>query len=290
MKRLLVIVCMFIPSILIGAQWKDLLEQHRELMEPDIYQLLNKQYQTYSSGRAPVIADQRIKQIPIIECGEKLVDLRLVKYPRIAAMEESEFDKAHERPEDVDPRAPTHAMVRESVFKALVRMIDELDRLAPAFGYEAGDLEIRLFEGLRDCATQKELFDTKMAAIWAANPSMSEEEAYAETSKWVSPYINNVPTHSTGGAVDIHLWSNKAQAFCNMGRFNVGGSLAPTFTLDERLLPHQQMNRLLLVIAATRAGLTNYLYEFWHFSYGDRYAAYWRESNCDLRTALYGSL
>ena len=72
-------------------------------------------------------------------------------------------------------------MVRQSVFDALVRMIAELDTLAPSFNFKAGDLEIRLFEGLRDMATQKELFETTMTEIMKSNPTMSPEEAYQET-------------------------------------------------------------------------------------------------------------
>ncbi|HEV2601777.1 MAG TPA: hypothetical protein VGT41_05815 [Candidatus Babeliales bacterium] len=32
----------------------------------------------------------------------------------------------------------------------------------------------------------------------------------------------------------------------------------------------------------------NYTYEYWHFSCGDRYAAYWQESDPTKRVAYYG--
>ena len=35
------------------------------------------------------------------------------------------------------------------------------------------------------------------------------------------------------------------------------------------------MNRLYALMAVCKAGLTNYVYEWWHFSWQDRYAAYW---------------
>ena len=43
-------------------------------------------------------------------------------------------------------------------------------------------------------------------------------------------------------------------------------------------------------MAATKAGLTNYIYEYWHFSYGDRYAAFWQEEDASKRVAHYGSV
>lgn len=42
---------------------------------------------------------------------------------------------------------------------------------------------------------------------------ISREEAESEASKWVSPYKNNVPVHSTGAAIDIRLWDNVQAPF-----------------------------------------------------------------------------
>jgi D-alanyl-D-alanine dipeptidase len=208
----------------------------------------------------------------------------IAKHPRIRVMEDELLHKAHVCAEDIDPRAEKHSCMRRGVFDVLVRMIDILDEVAPSFGYEAGELEIHLFEGLRDIATQKILFDTLFEKIKREDPQLSDEEAYAQTSKFVSPYLNNVPVHSTGAAIDIHLYSNKKCDYCHMGRFNSSKGGAPTFS-DEVFEDHK-LHRLLLLIAATRAGLTNYVYEFWHFSYGDRYACYWRGGD----HACYGSV
>jgi len=254
------------------------------------YELLTTQLQSFMSGQAPAIADQRIKQIPIRENNDPVVDIATLSHPRISVMTDSDCLLAHESVSDIDPRSPGHSKARAGVYQALVRMLNVLDELAPAFGYEAGMLEIKLFEGLRDLATQKKLFDAKLAKVLAAHPKMTQQEAYTETSKWVSPYINNVPVHSTGAAIDIHIFDRKSKTFCDMGRFNKGGKLAPTFSTDSVLTQQQKSNRLLMLSAATRAGLTNYLNEFWHYSLGDRYAAYFREKNVDLRYACYGSI
>jgi len=288
MKHALIFILSHMP-VLLFSNWELLLEQYHHAMSENTYQVLMKQYQDFNAGKAPIIADPRIKEISIQECNEELVDVKTVRHPRITVMDGQELVEAHASVEDIDPRSPQHSKMRKGVFECLTRMITELDRLAPLFGYEPGDLEIRLFEGLRDIATQKQLFDTTLESIMKNNPTMTHEEAYRETSQWVSPYINNVPVHTTGAAIDIHLWNKKTHTFCDMGRFN-RDTVAPTFTNYNLLTPQQCKNRLLFTIAATQAGLTNYVYEFWHFSYGDRYASYWRESHPALRSAIYGSV
>ena len=287
MKKLL-FLGIFVTMYIYCSNWDNLLKDYREVMGDDTYQFINKQYQEYILGNAPAIVDSRVKQIEIIDCGEPMVDIKSVNNTRIGVMEGDLLLKAHSRPEDIDPRAENYSYVRLGVYDALCRMTKELDLLAPHFSYEVGDLEIKLFEGLSDLETQKILFDSSVARILKNNPNMTEQEAYDETCKWVSPYINNVPVHSTGAAVDIALYSKKADKFCDMGKFNSGGIAAPIFS--EEISLDQQKNRLLFLIAATRAGFTNYLNEFWHFSYGDRYASYWRESNPQNRVANYGSV
>lgn len=279
-----IFITLILCTPLCATTWESLLAQHKAVIGDEARKLLTKQYHAFITHEAPPIADARIKSIPIVECHEPLVDLRALNHARIRVMEGENLQKAHHCPEDIDPRATKHGYMRSSVFDALVRTITILDELALSFGYEAGELEIHLFEGLRDIATQKQLFDTLLDNIKRENPQLSHEEAYAQTSKFVSPYINNVPVHSTGAAIDIHLWSNKKQDYCHMGRFNSSKDGAPTFS--ENISEQQKLHRLLLLVTATRAGLTNYVYEFWHFSYGDRYACYWRGQD----HALYGSV
>ena len=283
------LVLLMYPSI-IFSNWQELLETYRPCMSTETYMLLARQENDFRTGKAPIVAHPTVKSMEIKECGESVIDVRNTNHSRVKTMEGEELIKAYGCKENVEERSEGYAILRKTVFAKLARMVEELDRLAPEFGYEAGELEIRLFEGLRDLATQKKLFDMVMSNISQKNPGMTQEEAHLETSKWVSPYVNNVPTHSTGAAIDIHLWSNKTNTFCDMGPYNTSGSKSPTFSNDPELTEQQKKNRLLFVIAATEAGLTNYVYEFWHYSYGDRYASYWREEQENKRVAIYNAL
>ncbi len=152
-------------------------------------------------------------------------------------------------------------------------------------------IHILVFEGLRDLGTQKMLFEKKLEEILLLNPDMSFETAEKETAKWVSPVKNNIPVHSTGAAVDIRLWDSKNNCFLDLGPFGViwgDSQLASTFS--EGITDIQKNNRLYCLIAAERAGLTNYVYEWWHFSFGDRYDVYWKDQNDQAKVALYGSV
>ncbi|MBJ7449842.1 MAG: D-alanyl-D-alanine carboxypeptidase family protein, partial [Parachlamydiales bacterium] len=159
------------------------------------------------------------------------------------------------------------------------------------FGYEHGQVDILVFEGMRDLGTQKMLFEKKLDEILLLNPDLSFEMAEEETAKWISPVKNNTPVHSTGAAVDIRLWDNKNSCFLNLGPFGViwgDSQLASTFS--ENITDSQKNNRLYCLIAAEKAGLTNYVYEWWHFSFGDRYDVYWKNQNGQENIALYDSV
>ena len=210
-------------------------------------------------GFGPHIADDVIKEIPIIECDESFCDIRSIENPRITMLNEpaSPFQEA--------------SLMRVSVFRCLEEMVENLDALAPGFGYTPGKVSIRVYEGLRSLDTQKALFEKKVAEY----PELSREEAELEASKWISPVKDNIPVHVTGAAVDLRLYDEEKGEFLDMGIFGTiwgPNEEAPTFY--PHLTEAQKQNRLYCHKAATLAGLVNYPYEFWHYSYGDRYWAF----------------
>jgi D-alanyl-D-alanine dipeptidase len=172
---------------------------------------------------------------------------------------------------------PESSQVRLTVYLKMEKLVEVLDELAPEFGHTPGNFSIRVFEGLRSIKTQTRLFENKMREIQEANPAWSEEQVEAEAAKWVSPVKNNVPPHSTGGAIDLRLYDDTIKQFFDMGPFGViwgSNQTAPTFSAD--LSDAQIKNRLFLLCGTTQVGLVNYPYEWWHFSSTDRYAAYYK--------------
>jgi len=269
-----------------AINWNEILESHVELLSDK--SIVIRQYEAVSKSEAPAIVDSRIKEIPICESYEELIDLRLLNVERISMMPQPK--SPFEGPV-FNSGLPNASKMRASVFLKLQGMIDQLDKLAIGFGYEPGQVDILVFEGLRDLGTQKMLFDKKLEEILLLNPDMSFEMAEKETAKWVSPVKNNTPVHSTGAAVDIRLWDSKNNRFLDLGPFGViwgDSQLAPTFS--ERITDAQKNNRLYCLLAAERADLTNYVYEWWHFSFGDRYDVYWKDQNGQEKVALYSSV
>lgn len=241
-----------------------------------------EQFDAFKQEILPTITDPRIKSISIIECFESLINIRTESHPRIYMLPDPQ--KPFDHP-DYNSGFLSASMMRETLFNKLVTMLNYLDEFAPEFGYKPGEISIAVFEALRDIPIQENLFNAKRAEIQEAHPDFNDEQLDQETAKWVSPVKNNVPVHSTEAAVDIRLiYKNE---FVNTGKFGViwgTNPSAPTFSED--LTDAQKLNRLYMLLAATKAGLVNYPYEFWHYSYGDRYAAYWHE----IPTAQYGSI
>jgi D-alanyl-D-alanine dipeptidase len=276
-----------LPS-LATTNWQACINVHQISMSDSARSLITAQCNAYTLGIAPKIADIVIKDIPIIESHEPLVDITIAGNPRITMLPNPAYAFASP---DCNSGLPAASKIRASVFNKLQAMLEYLDILATDFGYTPGQIDIKVFEGLRDLKTQEMLFNNKAQEIRNANPQMSDDEVFNETSKWVSPIKNNTPVHSTGGAVDIRLWNNETQQCIDMGPFGViwgKNDSAPTFS--ENLTLEQKNNRLYALVAATSAGLINYLYEYWHFSSGDRYASYWLESNPMQRNAHYGAV
>lgn len=289
-KKMLLCMLLCPFSLSFSKSWSEILNEKQSILQDPAYTILKEQYAAFAAGNAPVVAASCIKCITIEENNDPVVDVRSIYHTRISMMPDAPtqkpfFDSIY------NSGLPSASKMRSEVYKKLEEMIVFLDELAPEFGYAPGYITIKVFEGLRDLKTQETLFTNKFNEIKTQNPLMTDDQAEAETSKWISPYKNNVPVHSTGAAVDIRLWNTQTNDFLDLGKFGTiwGTNLsAPTFS--ENISDAQKLNRLYLLMAANKAGLVDYVYEFWHYSCGDRYAAYWQEKDAAKRVAHYGAV
>ena len=281
-----IIAILYLCSPAAFGNWDEQLAKYEITKQNLTNAIILEQYQTYKAGKLPKIADDTIKSIPIHESGEALVDISQQNNPRLRMMPTPSTPFTSP---DQNSGLPSAPFVRTTLYKKMNRMIVALDQLAPQFGYKAGQLSIMVFEGLRDIDTQNKLFNTKVKEIQTMNPDFTKEQVLDEVSKWVSPTKNHVPAHSTAGAIDFRLYDEQSSKFLDMGKFGViwgPNNTAPTFSSE--ITDEQIANRLLVLLAASRAGLVNYPYEFWHFSTGDRYAVYWQNSK--PRQSIYDSI
>lgn len=211
------------------------------------------------------IADHIVRSTKIIECGEELVDLAEIQHPRIRHM--SEFDEKYK------PNYKGCGKIRQGVYKCLLGM---LENLPPEIG-------IAYFEGFRPL-TQQEIYFTKKMREELPNFDGNSEAAYEETSKSVAPFIDNVPPHTTGAAIDMTLF--KDDQLIDMGKFDtIFGPNDQQETFSPNISGTQKENRMLLLKSASEAGLVNYAYEWWHYSYGDQAYGYVKSKD-----AIYGAV
>lgn len=215
------------------------------------------------------IADRRVKSVIINAIDEEMVDLLTTNNPRIKPLSniDSQYQNTYEG----------FSKIRLGVYTKLFKMLEYLPK----------NIGIAYFEGLRPLWKQKEYFDKKFKEILAE--VKDKKLAYKETTKHVSPFIDNIPTHGTGAAIDITLFEMKddKDVLIDMGMFDtIHGYNPEQETFSENTTEQQRNNRLILLNAATKSGLVNYGFEWWHYSYGDKAWGYVKKQNAIYDLAI----
>lgn len=248
-------------------------------MSQQAFAILEKQQMDVISGLCPLIQDARVKQIPIAETDEKLVDINEENHPLVQMLPMPSFPFASP---EMNAGFQCSSLVRKSLFERLVALAENVNKFRP------GTI-VKIFEGLRTCEIQKALLEALIITGGATSPTMPRDEIRKLAEKYV-PVTDSVPVHSTGGCVALRLFDKNSETFLDMGKFGyvwfekLENNEANTFSAN--LTPEQKANRGLLLTCAGMAGLVNYPYEWWHFSFGDRYFCYYTNNP----KAIYGSL
>jgi len=212
--------------------------------------------------RAVLMSDPRFGAIPVQECGERLVDLRLE-------------DSITVDPRRQDP-AGAYAHVRSSVAGLLLAAQAALPsgiRLLVIEGYRPPDLQGRYFREYAD-------------VLCARNPHWDDAQLHAAASRFVSP--SEIEPHTAGAAVDVTLVT------ANGRELDLGSRVGATpeesegdcFTRAMDLTERAHSNRVLLCRVMEGAGLVNNGLQWWQWSYGDPYWA----MVTDRRAAIYASI
>lgn len=239
--------------------------QH-EGLDPKVYGGL-EWHLTKQVVKAP-IASKQILSIPIEDNKEQLLDIFKVKNERLIPL----YDL---HPGKLSPAHKSYGLMRVSLKKKIHAMLDFLPK----------NMGIAIFEAYSPPEVQERYFNNKVDELLKSG--LKKPEALVEASKWVSP-PDIIPVHCTGAAVDLTLFEIKedgTKQLVDMGVFGVifGENPHPQ-TLAQNVSKLQQSNRRLLLRAASAAGLVNYGFEWWHFSYGDRAWASVRQAD----HAIYG--
>lgn len=200
-----------------------------------------------------------VSLVPIEECGEPLVDVR------------AEGGLLVGPPPEHPDTAPDYGWVRRSVYEKL---------LAVQAGLPPG-LRLRLYEGLRSLSMQRKLFDEEVQRVAADHPELSPQDVHERASLLIAPTVHwdgsvNIPPHSTGAAVDVELVDAEGKVIDFGMEAKDWVSVAAEYceTRNPDVHAAARANRLMLCAAMEAQGFVNYVREWWHYSYGDRYWAW----------------
>jgi D-alanyl-D-alanine dipeptidase len=197
-----------------------------------------------------LISDPRVWAMTVQDCHEPLVDLKDLHF-------------------QISPNRASYysgfTKVRQSV----------ADKLIAAAKTLPPGLCFYFSEGHRPISLQAQMYNEYSAQLAAANPSWDKDRLKLETVKFIAP-PQDVPPHSTGGAIDITLIDQEGR------EIDMGSILDDTpdrnenrnFTFANNIPDYAKTNRQILIDALSDAGFVNYPAEWWHWSYGDKYWAY----------------
>ena len=230
-------------------KWAD--SFHRQRVEPGSHVVL--------------IGDERVRTIPVLECGEPIVDL-IEAFPALT------FDLHRDH---VQKQSKSISLARRKIGHMLVDAQEMLPK-----GYR-----LLIKECHRPMWIQKNFWNSYSQDLRSKFPSWSESQIYDECSKLNAPL--DVAPHTTGGAVDLTLMMDDG-TLIDMGTiFNASplDTEMATYTEATNVSSEAQLNRRILSQALSRAGFVNYPTEWWHWSYGDKYWAFFKNAPA----AIYAS-
>ncbi|MBL1097382.1 M15 family metallopeptidase [Streptomyces coffeae] len=197
-----------------------------------------------------LMSDPRVTSIPVVDCGEPLLDVRL--HASLATA-----------PERADAEG-AFAWLREGV---LARLLEARKLLPDGIG-------LLMVEGYRPPALQRRYFQEYADELRASHPGWSAEEVHRAASRYVSP--PEIAPHSAGAAVDLTLATTADGRELDMGtpmNASPEESDGACYTDAPGIGAQARANRRILADALTAVGMVNYPTEWWHWSYGDRYWA-----------------
>lgn len=169
-----------------------------------------------------------------------------------------------------------------AINKCLIRK-EVLNMLIEAKKKLPEGITLKIWDAYRPLSLQKELFyKYKNKIIKDFNlDNLSENEQNEIIKKYVSLPIedeNIPPLHTTGGAIDVTLTNMKNNKDLDMGvKFDEFSNLTNSDAYEnENIDINIRNNRRILYNAMTSAGFTNLPSEIWHYDYGDRAWAFYK--------------
>lgn len=163
-------------------------------------------------------------------------------------------------------------------------------------------LNVFILDGFRSYKLQNELWQFFLNYAKTNHPNYTK----AECENFAANYCSNPKdfsihndltwfTHSTGGSVDLTLQSTKTGELLYMGGiFDDPNEISHTSYYEINAINNlsslaAQQNRRILYNAMTKAGFTNYAFEWWHYDWGNQMWLMNLTDSGKVKGAFYGA-
>jgi D-alanyl-D-alanine dipeptidase len=213
------------------------------------------------------LSDSSIARIETVECGEDLVELRTV----------------HERLFVDDSEANAICIGYRPIFLTRKSVAVKLRQAVQSMPVE---FALLVKDAFRPPCLQQQFFSSYIEQLKATNSELSGDHLIALASRFVAP--PDVAGHPTGGAIDLTLCTRSGEELDLGGAYDEDGdaSNGACFSSCNLIGEAEKRHRKILFLALERVGLVNYPFEWWHWSYGDKYWA----AVSGAESAVYGPL
>lgn len=212
-----------------------------------------------------------MKAIPTIEQPNSARSLEPCKSYFVELKDNKFFDVCLKYPKMNFQNATDKCMVRKEVY----------DKLKIAAKSLPDGIHLRIWDAWRPFLLQEELYnDYSQFIIEKYNLDLkTKKEREFIISKFISPPTKNrnfPPVHTTGGAVDVTLVDENGKELDMGTEFDEFSDLTETSFFENSQNDIIRNNRRILYNAMIKAGFTNLPSEWWHYDYGNRFWAYYK--------------
>lgn len=192
-----------------------------------------------------------LKRVPIVECGESLVDFMEV-CPGVI-LDRPRFNYRRE------------TLVRERVAEAIRQAIVKLPK----------DYHLAVVEGWRPMHIQRRMYLGIWQRFKEKHPDWSDVKMRRVVNRYTAPYDSPKvpPPHSTGGAIDVILVRADGSPYDHTTPYDRFDPVCYSMDAPGLSAEAARTRQILKEIFADTV-LTNYPSEYWHWSFGDQGWAY----------------
>lgn len=173
--------------------------------------------------------------------------------------------------------------LKNAINTCLVRK-EVLDKLLEAKSYLPKGLTLKIWDAYRPIALQEELYYMYKEHILKEFNLISLDKEKQDI--FIKNYVSLpskeehlVPLHATGGSLDLSIAYKETGEDLDLGiRFDSFSPLTRTDSFEKEGMDETiRNNRRILYFAMINAGFTNLPTECWHFDYGNRNWAFYKQ-------------